>query len=181
LSSIWLQARLDTAPQFCGLEIVNAVPYRSAAWHFERAGAHRSASTPPERVTGRLAVRLALQAVARCLSEPVLGISVSLYINPPNAGPGPLGSRITRTSEPNGGNRNGQVPFEQGNRMPRICWQTIFICGNHRGNCKRLKQLELLSRQADIRRVTGASSVNLRSYPPAVAEADLIAPRWRST
>jgi hypothetical protein len=41
-----------------------------------------------------------------------------------------------------------------------------FICGNHRGNCKRLKQLELLSRQSDIRRVTGASSVNLRS--PAV-------------
>jgi 3(or 17)beta-hydroxysteroid dehydrogenase len=47
--------------------------------------------------------------------------------------------------------------------MPRICWQTIFICGNHRGNGKPLKQLKLLSRQADIRRVTGASGVNLRS------------------
>jgi hypothetical protein len=47
--------------------------------------------------------------------------------------------------------------------MPRICWQTIFIRGNHRGNGKLLKQLGLLSGQADIRRVTGASSVNLRS------------------
>jgi hypothetical protein len=48
--------------------------------------------------------------------------------------------------------------------MPRICWQTIFICGNHRGNGKPLKQLELLSHQADIRRVTGASSVNFDPY-----------------
>jgi len=28
LRSIWLQARLHTAPQFCGLEIVNGLPYR---------------------------------------------------------------------------------------------------------------------------------------------------------
>jgi threonine dehydrogenase-like Zn-dependent dehydrogenase len=46
--------------------------------------------------------------------------------------------------------------------MPRICWQTIFICGKPQRHDKSLKQLGLLSRQADIRRVTGASSVNLR-------------------
>jgi hypothetical protein len=28
LGSIWLQARQDTAPEFRGLEIVKAVPYR---------------------------------------------------------------------------------------------------------------------------------------------------------
>jgi hypothetical protein len=44
----------------------------------------------------------------------------------------------------------------------RICWQTIFICGKPQWYGKPLKQLGLLSRQADIRRVTGASSVNLR-------------------
>jgi hypothetical protein len=54
-----------------------------------------------------------------------------------------------------------RFPFEQGNRMPQICWQTTFICGNYRGSGKPLKQLELLSRQADIRRVTGASSRQL--------------------
>jgi hypothetical protein len=46
--------------------------------------------------------------------------------------------------------------------MPRICWQTIFICGKPQRYDKPLKQLGLLSRQANIRRVTGASSVNLR-------------------
>jgi hypothetical protein len=45
--------------------------------------------------------------------------------------------------------------------MPRICWQTIFICGQLQWYGKPLKQLRLLSRQADIRRVTDASSVNL--------------------
>jgi len=47
------------------------------------------------------------------------------------------------------------------NGMPRICWQTIFICGKLQWYGKPLKQLRLLSRQADIRRVTDASSVNL--------------------
>jgi len=42
---------------------------------------------------------------------------------------------------------------------PRICWQAIFINGNHSGNGKPLKQLGLLSRHADIRRATRASSV----------------------
>ena len=45
-------------------------------------------------------------------------------------------------------------------KLYRICWQTIFICGKLQGYGKPLKQLGLLSRQADIRRVTGASSIN---------------------
>ena len=45
---------------------------------------------------------------------------------------------------------------------PRICWHTIFICGTPQWYGKPLKQRGLLSRQADIRRVTGTSSVNLR-------------------
>src|SRR5271166_6252350 len=66
-------------------------PSPSAAWHSKRR-AHtesHSAPTPSERVTGRLAVRLALQAVENrvYLSEPVLRVSVSLYTNPPSAGP----------------------------------------------------------------------------------------------
>ena len=49
-----------------------------------------SAPTPSERVPGRLAVRLALQAVENRvhLAELVLRVSVSLYTNPPSAGPG---------------------------------------------------------------------------------------------
>jgi len=43
--------------------------------------------------------------------------------------------------------------------MPRICWQTIFICGKPQWYGKPLKQRGLLSRQADIRRVTCASRV----------------------
>ena len=45
--------------------------------------------------------------------------------------------------------------------MSRICWQTIFICGKPHWYGKSLKQLGFLSRQRDIRRVTGANSVNL--------------------
>ena len=45
------------------------------------------------------------------------------------------------------------------NGMPRICWQTIFICGKPQWYGKPLKQRGLLSRQADIRRVTCASRV----------------------
>jgi hypothetical protein len=60
---------------------------------------------------GRLAVRLALHAVENPvhLAELVLRVSVSLYTRPPSAGSGagpPV--EITRTSEPNGRNRNGQ-------------------------------------------------------------------------
>ena len=85
MRSIWLRARLDTAPRFCGLEIGRQ------RWHSKRR-AHtesHSAPTPSERVMGRLAVRLALQAIENrvYLSEPVRRVSVSLYINPPSAGP----------------------------------------------------------------------------------------------
>ena len=59
---------------------------------FQKDWAHtesHSAPTPSERVTGRLAVRLALQALETRvhLAEPVLRVSVSLYTNPPSAGP----------------------------------------------------------------------------------------------
>jgi hypothetical protein len=65
---------------------------------------------------------------------------------------GPLGSRITRTSEPNGGNRNGQVPFEQGNRMPRICSIPCRaphgqICGGY------IKPAMCVSRRAGLGRI----------------------------
>jgi hypothetical protein len=46
---ICLRARLDTAPQFCGLQIFNRSPFQSAAWHSKRR-AHiesHSAPTPP--------------------------------------------------------------------------------------------------------------------------------------
>jgi len=56
---------------------------------------------------------------------------------------GSAGSRSTRTE------------------CPRNCWQTIFICGEPQWYGKPLKQLGLVSRQADIRRVTGASRVNI--------------------
>ena len=60
------------------------------------------------------------------------------------------------------GSRRAAGSRKHSSGMPRICWQTIFICGKPRRYDKPLKQLGLLSRQADIRRVTGASSVNLR-------------------
>ena len=60
--------------------------------------------------------------------------------------------------------------------MPRICWQTIFICGKPQRYDKPLKQLGLLSRQADIRRVTGASSVNLRQAVGAKLDPEVMAP-----
>ena len=53
-----------------------------------------------------------------------------------------------------------RVALEQGNRMLRICWRTIFISSNHHGYDKPLKQLGVLSRQAKIRRATGASNVS---------------------
>ena len=99
--------------RFCGLEIGNAVPHRRQRG-IPKGRAHtesHSAPTPSERVTGRLAVRLALQAFENRvhLAEPVLRVSVSLYTNPPSAGPEAVRwVEITRTSEPNGRNRNGQ-------------------------------------------------------------------------
>ena len=43
--------------------------------------------------------------------------------------------------------------------MPRICWHTIFICRKPQWYGKPLKQRGLLSRQANIRRGTGASRI----------------------
>ena len=60
------------------------------------------------------------------------------------------------------GSRRAVGSRKHSSGMPRICWRTIFICGKPQRYDKPLKQLGLLSRQADIRRVTGASSVNLR-------------------
>src|SRR5260370_29937984 len=88
-------------------------PSPRAARHSKRRAHPEShaAPTPSERVTGRLAVRLALQAVENRvhLSEPVLRVSVSLSLT--HRAPGPrrsAGGEITRTSEPDGRNRNGQ-------------------------------------------------------------------------
>ena len=58
---------------------------------FQKAGAHQ-VTLRADPVTGRLAVRLALQALENRvhLAEPVLRVSVSLvslYTNPPSAGP----------------------------------------------------------------------------------------------
>ena len=49
-----------------------------------------------------------------------------------------------------------RFPLSKAIECPKSVGRLSFICGKHRGNCKRLKQLELLSRQANIRRVTGA-------------------------
>ena len=78
------------------------------------------------------------------LSEPVLGVLVSIGINPPSTGL----EAVHRAEKHSNG-----MPPESG-------WHTIFICRKLQWYGKPLKQLGLLSRQADIRRVTGASSVN---------------------
>ena len=87
----WLRARLDTAPRFCGLEIGNAVPHRRQRGIPKggRTPSHTPRRPHPSASRGRLAVRLALQAVANRvhLAEPVLRVSVSLYTNPPGAWP----------------------------------------------------------------------------------------------
>ena len=50
-----------------------------------------------------------------------------------------------------------------GERMYRICWQTIFISGRPQWYGKPLTPLRFMSRQADTRRFIGASSVYFRS------------------
>jgi hypothetical protein len=64
LRSIWLQARLHTAPQFCGLEIVNG-PLTVGIVAFEKAGAHRVTlrADPARAPHADWRLRLALQAV----------------------------------------------------------------------------------------------------------------------
>ena len=111
MRSIWLRARLDTAPRFCGLEIGNAVPHRRQR-DIPKGG--RRPSHTPRRLrpsAGRLAARLgckrsrtAFTSRSRCCEYR------SVYILTHRA-PGPrrsAGVEITRTSEPNGRNRNGQ-------------------------------------------------------------------------
>jgi hypothetical protein len=53
------------------------------------------------------------------------------------------------------GSRRAAGSRKHSSGMPRICWRTIFICRKLQWYGKPLKQLGLLSRQADIRRVTG--------------------------
>ena len=133
----------------CGLEIVNAV-LTVGGVAFEKAGAHRvilradparARHGPSGGIGSRCKrSRTALASQSRCWEY------WSVYELTHRA-PGSrraAGSRSTRTES------------------PRICWHTIFICGKPQWYGKPLKQRGLLSRQADIRRVTGTSSVNLR-------------------
>ena len=92
MRSVWLRARLDTARRGFAVSksVTQSLTVGSVA--FQQDWAHtesHSAPTPSERVTARLAVRLALQAVENrvYLSDPVLRVSVSLYTNLPSAGP----------------------------------------------------------------------------------------------
>jgi len=64
------------------------------------------------------------------------------------------------------GSRRSAGPRSTRTECPRICWQTIFICGKPQWYGKPLKQLGFLSRQADIRRVTGPSSVSTGGTKP---------------
>jgi hypothetical protein len=82
-------------------------------------------------------VRLSLQAVENRvrLSEPVLTVSVSFYVNPPSAGPEAVRRGRGSLEHLNLTVAIGTVRFPLSKAIePRICWQTIFICGNHRSN-----------------------------------------------
>ena len=129
LAPIWLRARPDTAPRFCGLEIGNAVPHhrlRGIPKGGRTASSH-SAPTPSERVPGRLG------GPARVASgrEPRLPLgagaaSIGQFIHQPTerrARGGPPGLEITRTSEPNGRNRNGQSARLDANFRPAKLWR----------------------------------------------------------
>ena len=81
MRSIRLQARPNTAPQFCVSKIVNAVPYPRQRG-IEKAGAQRVTlfADPPERVTGRVGGVGSLQTIENRdrLSEPMLGVLVRI-------------------------------------------------------------------------------------------------------
>ena len=113
MRSIWLQARLHTATQFCGLEVVNAV-LTVGSVAFEKAGEHRGTlRADPARArhgpTGGVGSRCkrprtAIASRSRCWENR------SVYALTHRA-PGPrrsTGVEITRTSEPHDGNRKGQ-------------------------------------------------------------------------
>ena len=113
MRSIWLPARLDTAPRFCGLEIGNAVP------HHRLRGIPKGGRTPrhtPRRPRPS-ASRADWRSGSRCKRSRTSFTSRSrcceyrsVYTLTHRA-PAPrrsAGVEITRTSEPNGRNRNGQ-------------------------------------------------------------------------
>ena len=113
MRSIWLRARLDTAPRFCGLEIGNAVPHR------RQRGIPKGGRTPSHtpRRPRPSASRVDWRSGSRCKRSRTAFTSRSrcceyrsVYTLTHRA-PGPrrsAGVEITRTSEPNGRNRNGQ-------------------------------------------------------------------------
>ena len=113
MRSIWLRARLDTAPRFCGLEIGNAVPHR------RQRGIPKGGRTPSHtpRRPRPSASRADWRSGSRCKRSRTAFTSRSrcceyrsVYTLTHRA-PGArrsAGVEITRTSEPNGRNRNGQ-------------------------------------------------------------------------
>jgi len=141
LRSIWLRARLGHRAAILRCRNVNAVPYRRRRG-IEKAGVHRvTLSTPPERTpTGGVGWRCKRSRNRVRLSERVLG-----SINPPSAGP-----RAVRRGRGSLERLNliGTVrfPLSKAIECPESVGRLSFIRGNHRGNGKPLKQLELLSR-----------------------------------
>jgi hypothetical protein len=143
--SIRLQARPNTEPQFCGLEIVNAV-LTVGGVAFERRTHTDShyARTPararhgPSGGVGSCSKRsrTAFASQSRCWEY--------WSVN-----------ELTHRAP---GSRRAAGSRKHSSGMRRVCWRTIFICEKPQRYDKPLKQLGLLSRQADIRRVTGAAA-----------------------
>jgi hypothetical protein len=105
----------DTAPQFCGLEIVNAAPDRRQRGI--RKGRRTPSHTPRQpRPSASRAVAASARVVSGREPRSPLGAGAGSISNPPAPCPRrSAGVEITRTSEPNGGNRNGQ-----GSRLHKI-------------------------------------------------------------
>jgi hypothetical protein len=82
---IWLRARLDTAPRYCGLEIGNEVPHRRQRGIPK--GGHRPSHTPrrprpsASRVDWRSGSRCKRSRTAFTSRSRCLRVSVSLYTN----------------------------------------------------------------------------------------------------
>ena len=134
---------LDTAPRFCGLEIglQRGIPKGGRTPRHTPRRPRLSASRADWRSSSRCKrSRTAFASQSRCWEY------WSVY-------------ELTHRAP---GSRRAAGSRKHSSGIPQICWRTIFICGKPQRYDKPLKQLGLLSRQADIRRVTGASSVNLR-------------------
>jgi hypothetical protein len=101
----------------------------------ERTPSHTSRRPRPSASRAEWRRRLALQTIENRvrLSEPVLGVLVSLLINPSSAG-----LEAVRRVE------------EHSNGMPRICWQTIFY----------LWEAIVVQQAAETARVTGTSRLS---------------------